>query len=403
MINWKRNATLFLVGQAISLFGSMLVQYAIMWHVTLATQSGTAMMLYVVVGILPIFFMSPFAGVWADRYNRKNIINLADGGIALATLVVAIVFMLGYDAIWLLLVCAAVRALGQGIQMPSVSAFIPLITPQEHLAKMNGINSSIQSFIQIVSPMASGVLLTFMPFQTVLFIDVVTAVIGIFILYFFIKIPEKQTVSETGQSAKSYFLDLREGFKYVWSQDFIRQLTIISIVFHIVISPAAFLTPLQVTRNFGTEVWRLTAIEIAFSAGMMLGGIAVGFWSRFRNKMYSIALSCFMAGIGTVLLGLLGNFWCYLAAMFFIGLSIPLYSTPEMTLFQTKVAPEYMGRVFGVSGMVATLIMPAGMLIFGPLGDMVNIDWLLIGSGIFMGLLCIPFLKSKVLLEAGKE
>jgi DHA3 family macrolide efflux protein-like MFS transporter len=168
------------------------------------------------------------------------------------------------------------------------------------------------------------------------------------------------------------------------------------------ISPAAFLTPLQVTRNFGAEVWRLTAIEIAFSAGMMLGGIAVGFWGGFRNKIYSMALACVLYSIGIILLGVLADFWWYLAAMFFLGWSIPLYSTSETTIFQTKVAPEYMGRFFGVFGMVATLVMPAGMLIFGPLGDVVNIDFLMIGSGIVVGLLCIPFLRSNVLREVGK-
>jgi DHA3 family macrolide efflux protein-like MFS transporter len=401
-INWKQNVSLFLTGQAITLFGSMLVQYAIMWHIMLATRSGVAMTLYVMVGILPMFFMSPFGGVWSDRYNRKKLINLADGGIALATLTVAVVYMLGYESIWLLLVCSAVRALGQGIQMPAVNAFIPQITPSEYLTKVNGVNSSIQSFIQIVSPMVSGALLTFMPFQTVFFIDVITAVVGITILYFFVKTPEKQTVTGINLSAKSYFHDFKEGVRYIWSEKFIKQLILITIVLYVMISPAAFLTPLQVTRNFGAEVWRLTAIEIAFSAGMMLGGIAIGFWGGFRNKIYSMALACMLHSIGIILLGVFDNFWWYSAAMFFLGLSMPLYSSSEMTIFQTKVAPEYMGRFFGVFGMVATLVMPAGMLIFGPLGDVVNIDFLLIGNGIIIGLLCIPFLRSKVLREIGK-
>jgi DHA3 family macrolide efflux protein-like MFS transporter len=402
-IKWKQNVSLFLTGQAITLFGSMLVQYAIMWHITLTTQSGTAMTLYVLVGILPTFFISPFGGVWSDRYNRKKLINLADGGIALATLAVAAVYMLGYESIWILFVCAAVRALGQGIQMPAVGAFVPDITPPEHLIKINGVNSSIQSFIQIVSPMASGALLAFMPFQTIFFVDVITAAAGITILYFFVKIPGKQAATGSNPSAESYFHDLREGFRYVRSQKFIKQLILITTVLHVMISPAAFLTPLQVTRDFGTEVWRLTAIEIGFSAGMMLGGIAIGFWGGFRNRIYSMAWACVLNSIGIVLLGVLDNFGWYLAAMFFLGLCIPLYATPETTIFQTKVAPEYMGRVFGVFTMITTLVMPAGMLIFGPLGDVVNIDFLLIGSGIVVGLLCIPFWHSKVLREIGKS
>ncbi|MDR2495693.1 MAG: MFS transporter [Tannerellaceae bacterium] len=126
-INWRRNVALFLSGQAVTLFGSQLVTFAIMWHVVLESQSGSAMTLFILAAMLPTFFMSPFGGVLADRYNRKHLINLADGGIALLTLAVALLYMSGYDSMWILLACSAFRALGQGIQVPAVSAFLPRI------------------------------------------------------------------------------------------------------------------------------------------------------------------------------------------------------------------------------------------------------------------------------------
>lgn len=85
---WKNNIALFLTGQGISLFGSMLVHYAVMWHITLKTQSGLMMTLIAIAGALPMFFISPFGGVWADRYNKKHIINIADASIAVVTLVI---------------------------------------------------------------------------------------------------------------------------------------------------------------------------------------------------------------------------------------------------------------------------------------------------------------------------
>src|SRR6185437_16579139 len=99
--NWKRNIIIFLSSQTISLFGSSLVQYAIMWHITLTTKSGLMMTLYIICGFIPTFILSPVAGVWADRYNRKMLIILADGLIAFATLILAILFLMGFDAIWL--------------------------------------------------------------------------------------------------------------------------------------------------------------------------------------------------------------------------------------------------------------------------------------------------------------
>jgi DHA3 family macrolide efflux protein-like MFS transporter len=87
--NWQKNVILFLASQIISVFGSMLVQYAITWYITLETQSGVMMMISIICGILPAFFLAPFAGVWADRYDRKMLIILADSLIAVATLVIA--------------------------------------------------------------------------------------------------------------------------------------------------------------------------------------------------------------------------------------------------------------------------------------------------------------------------
>lgn len=160
MEKWKKDIILFLSSQTISLFGSSLVQYAIMWYITLTTESGMMMTLYIICGFIPTFILSPFAGVWADRFNRKILIMAADASIAVATLVLAIVFLLGYEATWLLFVMAAIRALGTGVQTPAVGAILPQIVPKEQLTKINGINGSIQAIIMFVSPIVSAGLLT---------------------------------------------------------------------------------------------------------------------------------------------------------------------------------------------------------------------------------------------------
>jgi DHA3 family macrolide efflux protein-like MFS transporter len=411
----------FLFGQGLSLFGSMLVQYAIMWRITLDTRSGVSMTLYVLLGILPTFFISPFGGVWADRFNRKLLINLADGSIALVSAAIAVALFLGYDGLWLLFAGAAARALGQGVHTPSINAFIPQITSPENLAKVNGINASIQSFAMIVSPLASGALLGLVPLATIFLIDVVTAIAGISILHFWVRTPEERSENKSSEktsagkpseyaklpdagksSANNYYRDFREGISYVSRHGFISRLILLSVVFYVAIAPVAFLTPLQVARNFGAEVWYLTAIEIAFSAGMMLGGLAIGFWGGFRNRIYSMALSCFLTGASTVVIGQPVSFAVYLAIMLFMGLTLPLYNTPSTVLFQTKVDPAYRGRVFGVFGMTSSLMMPAGMLIFGPLGDLVAIELLMTVSGIFLMLLSAFFVAGRTMREAGK-
>ena len=139
--------------------------------------------------LLPTFFLAPIAGVWADRYNRKWLIILADGMIALSTLILAILFLIGYDELWLLFVISAVRAVGAGIQTPAVGAILPQFVPEEHLMKVNGANSSIQAFIMILAPMASGALLTMASIESIFFIDVTTTAIAIAIFLLFLHIP----------------------------------------------------------------------------------------------------------------------------------------------------------------------------------------------------------------------
>ena len=158
--NWKKNIILFISGQTISLFGSSLVQYAIMWYITLETQSGTMMTLFIISAFLPTLFLSPFAGVWADRYNRKRIIILADSFIAIATLILAILFLMGYESLWLLFVMSAIRAIGSGIHSPAVSAVIPQLVPKDKLTKVNATNSSVQSAVNLLAPMASAGLIS---------------------------------------------------------------------------------------------------------------------------------------------------------------------------------------------------------------------------------------------------
>ncbi|MFC4775812.1 MFS transporter [Paenibacillus sp. GCM10023252] len=397
--HWKRNITLFLSGQVFSLFGSSLVQYAIMWHVTLTTKSGLMMAIFIICGFVPTFLLSPFAGVWADRYNRKLLIMIADGMIASVTLLLAITFMLGYDELWLLFAIAAVRALGAGIQTPAVGAILPQIVPEEQLTRINGINGSLQALMMFVAPIVSATLLTVASIETIFFIDVGTALIAILILLLFLRIPRHQKAAE--QQTTSYMDDFRQGISYIQTHSFLKPFFLFLAIFFLLMAPAAFLTPLQVTRSFGDDYWRLTAIEIAFSVGMMAGGAFIASWGGFRNKIYTMTIATLMMGLCTIALGIVPVFWIYLAVMAVFGVAIPIFSTPSTVLLQEKVDENYMGRIFGVFGMISTSMMPLGMLLFGPLADIIEIEWLLIVTGLFIVILSIFFIRSKPLVEAG--
>lgn len=396
---WKRRTTLFLASQILSLFGSLLVQYALFWHVTLVTRSGWMMTAYIISGFLPTFLVAPFAGVWADRADRKTLIMLSDGLIALATLALALLFMAGHGALWLVMAAAAVRALGQAVQGPAVGAFLPQFVPKDQLTRVNGISTFLQSAMTLASPILAAALLSVWPLERVFFLDVGTAVLAIALLWFFLEVPPHERAG--GPQAVTYFADLALGFRYIREHRFLVPFFVFVGILLFLMAPAAFLTPLQVARSFGGEYWRLTAIEVVFSAGMTAGGALVATRGTFGNRVHTMVAATLVMGVCTVLLGLMSNFWVYLAPMLAFGVAMPFYNTAATVLLQEHVQPDYLGRVFGVFTMLATSAMPMGMLAFGPLAEAVRIEWLLVGTGLLMLAQVGWVLLDRSLIEAG--
>ena len=380
---WMRNVVLFLSGQTVSLFGSSLVQYAIVWYLSLETKSGVVLTLATVFGFVPQALISVFGGVWADRHNRKYLIIGADAAIAVSTLALAVLFMQGFEGLWLIYGTLAIRSIGAGIQTPAVGALIPQIVPADKLIRFNGIFMSIQSSMTLLAPAIAAALFAAFGLQAVLFVDVATAVIGIVLVGI---IPVTKIARTTEQAG--YFGDLIEGLRYIRSHKVIlRVLVFFAIVFFLA-APPGYLSPLLVVRTFGDEVWKLTVNEIAFGVGMLGGGAAIAAWGGWRDRMRMLIATSFAFGALTIatalsgnIFGSPGNFPVYLFFMMFIGVAVAYYSTTGMTLFQEQVEMEMQGRVFGIEGIIMAVAMPIGMLVFGPMADVVSIESIMVITG----------------------
>lgn len=399
MKNWKKNSAFFIGGQSISLFGSMLVQYAIMWHITLETRSGFIMTLSILAGFIPSLFLSPFAGVWVDRFNRKLIIVLADTFIAITTLITALLFYFGYGSITLLLIVSAFRSLGNAVHTPAVQAFIPELVPEDKLMRVQGINNGIQSSMMILAPVLSAALLASFELFVIFFIDTITAVLGIFTLILFVQSTRVITPIE---GKVEYFNDIKLGLNYIKSHHFLVPFFVFTAMVLFFVAPMAFLTPLQTVFNYGPEEWRLSFVEVAFASGMMIGGFSIAAWEGLKNRIHTMALSLILMGLSSIVLSLTNLFWIYLVSMFIIGLSLPYYNSPAYVMIQEKVDNEYLGRVFSVMGMISSSMMPIGMLVFGPLADVIDIDTIIIFSGIMMIIITFSLLFNKSLIQSGQ-
>jgi MFS transporter, DHA3 family, macrolide efflux protein len=389
--HWRRHVVTFIGGQTVSLFGSMLVQYAVFWYLTVAFQSGVIMTLAAVFGFLPQAAVSVFAGVWADRTNRKWLIIGADALIALSTLGLALVLIAGFTEPWVIFATLAIRSIGAGIQTPAVSALIPQITPTGQLMRVNGFLGSSQSALALIAPALAGGIYAWaasgsdgsaLALLPVFAIDIVTAAAGIALLA---TIPVR-AVRTAADAGTSYVTDLLDGVRYVATHAFVRWLMLVfAIIFLLTVAPSN-LTPLMVVRSFPAgaqqDVVNLAILEITFSAGMVAGGLLVATLAARWNRIRLIAGSSLVFGVLSIGLGLSPNLPIFFAIMTLFGLLVPFFSTSSMTLLQETVEPERQGRVFGFVGIVMAVAMPLGMVVFGPLADAIRIEAILVGAGL---------------------
>lgn len=378
--NWKSQAMLFLISQCITLFGSTLVQMAIVWYVTIQTSSGVWVAAFTVCSYLPQFLISFVAGVWADRHSRKKLIIGADSLIALVTFLMVLAIPHITDKTVVLgglLVMSVIRSFGAGIQTPAVNAVIPQLVPEDQIMRFNGINATMQSVVQFAAPAAAGILLTMNTLSSTLIIDTATAIVGIGLLSAVI-IP-KQAIQSKGTSV---FIDMKIGIKYTLSDKLIGKVLTVYGLFIFLCVPAGFLSQLFVSRVYGETYWYLTAAELAGFIGMVAGGILMSIWGGFKSRVTTMSVGLIAFGSLAIGMGLSKQFALYLTLMIIYGVAITMVQTATTTLIQEKAEMSMQGRVFGLLGAMYSGFLPVGMAIFGPMADEISLQWIMIGSGI---------------------
>ena len=372
---WKKRICFFLVSQNLSLFGSSVAGFAILWHITLETSSGFWMMLATICTLLPHVLISLFGGVWADRYHRKHLIMLADGFTAVASLALAISFLLGFRRMELLLIASVARSLGAGVQNPAVSAIFPQLVPEGRLTKVQGINQTLSSALALLSPAIGGILLGTVGFVGALGVDVSTAALAILVMSR-IHVERPPAVD----AAKSVWKDMVAGITYIFGHALLRRHIICILFSFLLVTPAFTLTPLMIGRTFGNEVWRLTVHEIVWSAAMIASGIFVSVKGQFHDKPRTMAVCIVGFGVTFGLMGLSWNFASFLVFLGAAGFFWPVFSAVQTVFAQETAPPDVLGRVFSVIQIAMTGVMLIAILIVGPLADVVRVETILIIS-----------------------
>jgi len=372
------------VGQVFSLVGSQLVQFALIWWLTQRTGSATVLAVASIVGLVPQVVLGPFVGPLVDRWNRKRTMILADAAVALATLVLAILFWLGQAELWHVYAILFIRALGGTFHGPAISASTSLMVPPEHLTRIQGMNQMLNGGLNIISAPLGALLLQLLPLQGVLLIDLVTAALAITtVLLVRVPQPHHETTETTGSAVGQYWQDLRAGFRYVLSWRGLLILMAMAMLINLVLSPSMSFIPLLVTEHFQGTAWHLSAMEAALGIGVLVGGVLLGAWGGFKSRVYTSLLGLVGLGLSVLLAGVVpaSLFPLAVLAMGLMGLMSSLTNGPIMAVLQAAVAPSMQGRVFTLLSSAAMAMMPLGLAVAGPLADVMGVRaWFVVGG-----------------------
>jgi len=380
---WKAPFFTIWSGQAISLLGSQLVQFALIWYITIETGSATALAIATMVVILPQVILSPFIGALVDRWDRRRIMIVADTVIALATLAMAALFALEIIELWHIYSLLVVRAIGGAFHGPAMTSSTSLMVPKEHITRIQGVNQALNGGLNIISAPLGALLIELMPTQGVLAIDVVTAAFAIIPL-FFIAIPQPERDTQPGSEKPSVLREMKDGLNYVLAWRGMMYIAGIAMLLNFLLAPASSLMPLLIKDHFGGGVMQLGWVNSAFGVGVILGGLILGAWGGFKRRIVTSILGIAGIGLGALLMGIApaNALYVALAANLIFGIFQPIANGALGAIMQVTVDPSMQGRVFTLLGSAATAMMPIGLAIAGPLSDRFGIQtWFVLGGG----------------------
>ena len=395
MNNWKLKFGVIWSGQAISFFTSSILQMALIWHLAIVTSSALVLSVASIAGFLPMALLGSFAGAFVDRWNRKLTMIGADLFIAAVSAVLFIYTFFAELPLWLILVVLFVRSIGTSFHNPAISAVTPLIVPESHLTKCAGFVQTVQTSGFIAGTAVAAVLYPLWGVNGMVVLDVAGAVLASLTVAI-VKIPQPVKSEQAGdhEITQGLFFEVKEGYKILKDSKGLFALLWIGAVFSVLFSPVNALFPLMSIDYFGGTTTHASIAEITFAVGMMLGGVLLGVWGGFKNRAVTMAGSVMLIGIAIGGAGILPakGFIIFAVLSFFMGFSAPFYTGTQTALMQERIAPEYLGRVFGLYGSIASIAMLIGLALTGVLADITGINvWFLI-AGVMTCLLAVAMM-----------
>ncbi len=380
----------FWSGQLFSLLGSMVVFFAINIWIAFIYNDPIISAFSSFLFVLMMTIFMPFAGVIADRINRKILILVVDSLQAYVTILLIIIFYFGMANIWIIYLFVSLRAIFQAFHVPTVNAIIPTMVPKDKLSRINGVNFLFTGVVQLFAPVVGALMLLFLSVHMILWIDVVTYFIALIPLLL-ISIPSVKQINQSAEKkAKSSFLkEFKLGLKTLKIIPGLVIMVILSMLLNFLIQPINGLMTLFIVDVHGGGPGHVALFDILFTGGMIAGAIVTSIKKNWKNKIRVIFISILIALLGYMTFGTapVGNYYIMGLGGIILGFNLPIVNALYQTFLQTTVPVDKLGRVTSIDHTFSSAMSPIGSLLAGPMALLLGIPSLFFFSGL-LGVVC---------------
>jgi MFS family permease len=380
-----RNFRLFFGGQTISLIGTWMTRVATGWLVYRLTGSALLLGTVSFAGQIPTFLLAPFAGVWVDRLDRRQL--------ALAALTLS-----GHITIPLLLVLSVMQGCVNAFDMPGRQSFmVKMVDDKRDLQNAIAINSSMVNVARLIGPSLAGMLIAVSSEGWCFLIDGISYIAVIAsLLMMRVHAPVLKRV------ATSMLTELQAGWTYVSEFLPIRTILMLFALISLMGMPYVVLMPIFAKNVLGGGPHTLGFLMGAMGLGALLSALSLAARRNVRGLVRIIPIAAAVFGAGLVGFGLSHWFWLSMAMVFLAGMGMMQGMAASNTVIQTIVTEDKRGRVMSYYTMAFMGMAPFGSLLAGtmahnfgaPMTVMVNGAVVLLGAAWFATRL--PALRSQI-------
>lgn len=402
----SKNYMVMFIANFISRFGDSVDGIAYGWMVYMLTGSKLLLGTLFAVNAIPNILLGPFAGVFADRLDKKKLITLSYLGRGIMVSLTALLYFVGILRPWHLFIITIFNSTFETLMMPAMTSLMPLIVDEESYLSANSFSTSAFKFAELIGTAMAGAIIALIGISGAIFVDAATFFIAALIMLM-LKVKHEKSQEEK-LSVKSYISELKVGFKFVKDNKLIRLIIILFAIVNFGLSPVNVMLPIfaKDILQGGPEV--LSMIGIAFSLGTILGGIIIGQIGQKFKITNLIIVGFFLFGIdyallflpGTVIHANLVSIALTIFVFFTLGFLIPMVSSPISAYMMSKTDKQVLGRVSSFMGMISCCAIPLGSALTGVITEYLSASSIFLIMGIMISLVALSLNYSKTFKKA---